>query len=430
LSALNQLLERRPAHHIQWGLDRTLAMLRSLEDPHLGIDAVHVAGTNGKGSTAALLESVLRAGGRVTGLYTSPHLSEFAERIRIDGEPADRRLLERCAEDVLVLAEREDASFFESATVLAFLAFRRARCDAMVVEVGLGGRLDATNVLRPRVSAITSLDLDHADYLGDTVELVAAEKAGILKAGVPTVLGRMTPGPLAVVRDRARELRAPLDVYGTDFEAREVSTALDGTRFSYSSSGWADGVRVNIPLIGPQQARNAAIAIRCLEKWDTGTTRTGLVEGLAAVRWAGRFEVFEASRGCWVLDIAHNPEATRNLAALIEQLPLPRPLVLLLSILGDKPWREMLGPLLDVVSASVFTIAPSSPGPRRWRLDDALQAVQAAVVEVEPDFGRAMARARELAGDGTVLVTGSAHTVGDARSMLFDEWNGRELDEI
>ena len=196
LPALDRLLNRRPAHRILWGLERTTAMLHSLGDPHRAFDSIHVGGTNGKGSTAALIESALRHGGRSTGLYTSPHLCEFAERIRIRGVPAESILLEDCAKDVLVAADIEDASFFEATTVLAFEAFRRSGCEAVVAEVGLGGRLDATNVLEPAVSVISSVDRDHANYLGDTLEAIAAEKAGILKPGVPAVVGRMDPGAL------------------------------------------------------------------------------------------------------------------------------------------------------------------------------------------------------------------------------------------
>ncbi len=399
-------------------------MLRSLGDPHRVPDFVHIGGTNGKGSTAALVDSVLRQAGRSTGLYTSPHLSDFAERIRIDGEPAHRDLMETCAGDVLALAEREDASFFESATVLAFEAFRRAGCDTVVLEVGLGGRLDATNVVEPRVTVITSVDLDHADYLGGTLEEIASEKAGIVKPGIPVIAGSLRTGPLGVVADVARDLRAPLDVLGREFLADDVSVSLAGTQFVYRSDAWADGLRVTTCLVGTHQAGNAAIAIRSLEKVDFGVSREDIAAGVEGTRWPGRFEVIDLGGECWVLDIAHNPEASRILAGLIQDLPLPRPVVLLLSILGDKPWADMLGPLLVGASAGVLTIAPSSPEERRWRPDQVLAAAGGARAEVELDFCAAMTRARELAGKGTVIVTGSAHTVGDARSLLMTstEW--------
>jgi len=419
LSALSRLLKRRPAHKIRWGLERTRAMLRSLGDPHLAAEYVHVGGTNGKGSTAALVDSVLLRSGQRTGLYTSPHLYDFAERIRIGGEPADERLLEDCAREVLIAAEREDASFFESATVLAFEAFRRSGCETVVLEVGLGGRLDATNVVDPRVTVISSIDRDHSDYLGDTLEEIADEKAGILKPGAPAVVGTLAPGPLDVVLARAAELGVSVDVLGRDMSVEDVAFGLDGTRFSYRSSGWAEGTRVHTRLIGEHQARNAALAIRALERFESDVSVQDVVAGMADVSWPGRFEILEPEGECWVLDIAHNPEATRTLAEMVNVLPLPRPVVLLLSILGDKPWSQMLVPLLASASASVFTIAPSSPVERRWKPSEALQAATGWPVEVELDFGRAMRRARELAGRGTVVVTGSAHTVGDARNLIL-----------
>lgn len=394
-------------------------MLRSLGDPHLATEHVHVGGTNGKGSTAALVDSVLLNSGQVTGLYTSPHLCDFAERIRIGGEPADERLLEDCARDVLVAAEREDASFFESATVLAFEAFRRSGCGTVVLEVGLGGRLDATNVVDPRVTVISSIDRDHSDYLGDTLEEIAAEKAGILKPGAPAVVGSLAPGPLDVVLTRAAALGVSVDVLGRDMSLEDVSVGLDGTRFSYRSSGWAEGARVHTRLVGEHQARNAALAIRALERFDSGVSVQHVVAGMADVSWPGRFEIMHPQGECWVLDIAHNPEAIRTLADMVNVLPLPRPVVVLLSILGDKPWSQMLAPLLASASSSVFTIAPSSPEERRWNPAEALQAAAGSPVEVEVDFGRAIRRARELAGRGTVVVTGSAHTVGDARNHIL-----------
>jgi len=421
LPALDRLLKRKPAHRILWGLERTSAMLHSLGDPHRAFDSIHVGGTNGKGSTSAMIESVLRASGQITGLYTSPHLCEFAERIRVRGVPAGRALLEECAEDVLIVAEREDASFFESTTVLAFEVFRRSGCRVVVAEVGLGGRLDATNVLEPRVSVVSSVDRDHSNYLGDTLEEIAAEKAGILKPGVPVVVGQMDPAALDVLAARAADVDAPIEVLGREFSVDDVSTDLGGTGFRYRSDGWADGLQVRISLVGEHQARNSSLAIRSLERTASGVSPEDIVSGMGSAVWPGRFEVLSSRTGGWVLDIAHNPQAVATLAAMLEELPVPRPLVLLLSILGDKSWKEMLEPLLAVVSAAVFTIAPSSPAERRWNLEEARDAAGRWPVVLESDFRAAMTRARELAGVGTVVVTGSAHTVGDARRLITSD---------
>ncbi len=378
-------------------------MLDTLGDPHLGPEYVHIGGTNGKGSTAMLAEAALRRSGRVTGLYTSPHLCEFSERIRICGVPADASLLEECAQAVLPAAEREDATFFESATVLAFEAFRRAGCETVVLEVGLGGRLDATNVVQPGVAVITSVDMDHSDYLGDTLAQIALEKAGILKAGVPAVVGPLKREPTEIVRARAAELGAPLDEFGRDLAVEHVSVGVDGTRFRYLSDGWADGLQVRTRLVGQHQARN----------------RDDVASGMSAAHLPGRFETLTRRGRSWVLDIAHNPAAIRVLADLVDALPLPRPVVFLVGILGDKPWAAMLDPLLAAGSGVVLTVAPSSPEERRWKLEDVVRMTAGMAAEGESDFARAMTRARELASEGTVIVTGSAHTVGDARSLIL-----------
>jgi dihydrofolate synthase/folylpolyglutamate synthase len=395
-------------------------MLRTLGDPHLELEYVHIGGTNGKGSTAMLAEAALRRSGRITGLYASPHLSEFSERICIRGVPADANLLEDCAKQVLGVAEREDASFFESATVLAFEAFRRAGCETVVAEVGLGGRLDATNVVQPQVAVIASVDMDHSDFLGDTLERIAFEKAGILKAGVPAVLGPLARGPTEVVAARAMELGAPLDIFGRDLAVDHVSVGVDGTRFRYLSGGWANGLQVRTRLVGHHQARNAALAIRSLERYEFGVSREDVASGMSDAVLPGRFEVLTRRGRSWVLDIAHNPAAVRVLADLVRSLPIPRPVVFLVAILGDKPWGEMLDPLLAAGSAVVLTTSPSSPVERRWKLDEVLTVTSGRAAD-EPDFGRAMTRARELAGEGTVIVTGSAHTVGDARSLFLTD---------
>ncbi len=394
-------------------------MLDTLGDPHLGPEYVHIGGTNGKGSTAMLAEAALRRSGRVTGLYTSPHLCEFSERIRICGVPADASLLEECAQAVLPAAEREDATFFESATVLAFEAFRRAGCETVVLEVGLGGRLDATNVVQPGVAVITSVDMDHSDYLGDTLAQIALEKAGILKAGVPAVVGPLKREPTEIVRARAAELGAPLDEFGRDLAVEHVSVGVDGTRFRYLSDGWADGLQVRTRLVGQHQARNAALAIRSLERFDCGLSRDDVASGMSAAHLPGRFETLTRRGRSWVLDIAHNPAAIRVLADLVDALPLPRPVVFLVGILGDKPWAAMLDPLLAAGSGVVLTVAPSSPEERRWKLEDVVRMTAGMAAEGESDFARAMTRARELASEGTVIVTGSAHTVGDARSLIL-----------
>src|SRR5215218_5504524 len=204
----------RPTGGIRWGLERTGELLAEVGDPHRTFRSLHVAGTNGKGSVSALCDAALRAADtpRRIGLYTSPHLVSFDERIRIDGRPVDRELLLACEARLRPAIERTGATFFEATTAIAFLCFAEAGVDLAVVEVGLGGRLDSTNVITPLASAITNIARDHTEYLGDSIEEIAFEKAGILKPGVPAVTGETAPGALAVLQRRAEEVGAPLTV--------------------------------------------------------------------------------------------------------------------------------------------------------------------------------------------------------------------------
>ena len=300
-SALGRLLARQPPTDIQWGLERVTAVLAELGEPQHAWPSIHVAGTNGKGSVAVTAARVLEASGRTVGLYTSPHLIDFRERIVIGGAPVDQDVLEACAARVLPLAEQQDCSFFESATALAFLAFAEAGIDAAVVEVGLGGRLDATNVIVPRAAVVTGIARDHAEYLGDTLELIAAEKAGIVKAGVPLVLGPMPDRLLDVFRARAAELEATTFTLGLDAAASSVRPADGGTAFTYVSPAAPDGIELWTPLFGSHQASNAALAVLALERGGFGPPPDAVRTGVADVRWPGRFQWVE-SGGVWVLE--------------------------------------------------------------------------------------------------------------------------------
>ncbi|MDT8435141.1 MAG: folylpolyglutamate synthase/dihydrofolate synthase family protein [Gemmatimonadota bacterium] len=418
--AFAALLQRSPPGRIAWGLERTRAMLRDLGDPQDSFRALHVAGTNGKGSVAATAASILQAAGVRTGLYTSPHLVDPAERVRVDGEPAVRDLLDGAAEAVRPLAEREGATSFEAVTAAAFLAFARAGVEAAVVEVGLGGRLDATNVLGPRACVLTNVELDHAEYLGDTLEQIAAEKAGILKRDVPAVLGPLPSRLLAVVAERARQAGASVHLLGRDFAVTSIRTSRGGTRFALRSRSFPAGIELATPLPGAHQAVNAGLATEALALGGWMPAEETIRAGMARLRWPGRFDVRFGRGGTWVFDVAHNPAGARALAQALAEVPLPAPRVPLVGILGDKPWRDMLEAVLERSTGAVFTVPPSAPAERRWDPAVARRALPGHPIEVETDFDRALARARELAGPGTVVVTGSVHTVGDALGRLPD----------
>ncbi|HYH81445.1 MAG TPA: folylpolyglutamate synthase/dihydrofolate synthase family protein [Longimicrobium sp.] len=413
----------RPTGGIRWGLERTEALLAGVDDPHRRFRSLHVGGTNGKGSVSALCDAALRAAdpGRTIGLYTSPHLVSFDERIRIGGRPVERELLLACEARLRPAIERTGATFFEATTAIAFLCFAEAGVDLAVVEVGLGGRLDSTNVIVPEACAITNVARDHTEYLGESLEEIAFEKAGILKPGVPAVTGETAPGSLAVLQRRAEEVGAPLLALGGDV-VDQVFVSLEGTRFELESEryGSREG---HTALVGVHQARNAAVAADLLgllprdlrPSWDA------VEAGFASVRWPGRLQVERVRGTTWVLDVAHNPAGVASLAASLAALRLPKPVVLVTAILNDKAWEEMLPPLLARSDAAVLTVAPSSPPSRRWdpaAVEARIGASTAVPIRVIPDFAAALQRAETMAPHGTIVVTGSVHTVGDALHEL------------
>lgn len=412
----------RTSGGIRWGLERTEELLAGVGDPHRRFRSLHVGGTNGKGSVSALCESALRAAhpGLTVGLYTSPHLVSFAERIRIGGRAVDAALLAEAEARLRPAIERTGATFFEATTALAFLCFAEAGVDVAVVEVGLGGRLDSTNVIDPLATAVTNVARDHVEYLGDSLEQIAWEKAGIFKPGVPALIGEAVPGPLEVLRRRAAEAGAPLAVLDEVARVSEVEVSLEGTRFRLDSDRWGSH-DVRIPLIGAHQARNAAFAAELLGLLpdDLRLAWEAIESGFADVRWAGRMQVVRQRGGTWIFDVAHNPAGVAALVDTLDGLDLPRPLVLLAAILSDKEWDEMLPPLLQRADAAILTIAPTAPESRRWDPGHVASSIQATIpVRVIPDLRDALMRAETLAPHGTVLVTGSVHTVGDALAEM------------
>jgi dihydrofolate synthase/folylpolyglutamate synthase len=406
---------------IRWGLERTERMLHAVGEPQRAYTKIHVGGTNGKGSVAAMAASALREAGLSTGLYSSPHLCTFRERIQIDGAPISESALVAAAQRLWPQVLAEQPSFFEATTAIAFLALAEAGVEAAVIEVGLGGRLDATNVIEPDVVALTNVSLDHVQLLGPTIASVAAEKAGIIKPGVPVVTAELDATPLRIFRERAAELGAPLHVVGAE-DVECLATGVSGTelRVRTETRGWT---RLRTPLPGAHQARNAALAVRALELLPPALrpSPSRIRAGFAALRWPGRLQVERLFGRTWVFDVAHNVAGVQALAASLSDLDLPRPLIALVGVLGDKDWRTMLVPLHEATDALVLTLPPTAPEDRRWDPAAVLREVAAPRAEVVSDFAEALGRVHALAGErgaGTVIVTGSFHTVGDALIAL------------
>ncbi len=410
---------------VDWGLGRVEAALKALGHPERRSPALHVGGTNGKGSVASTCASVLERAGKRTGLYTSPHLCSVRERFQVGGRPvADERLI-AYADEIRATVADSHLTFFEAATVLAFHVFAREEVDVQVIEVGLGGRLDATNVLRPVGCAITNVALDHAEFLGHTLEAIAREKAGIIKGGVPVVSAETSPALQAVFLEVARREGAPIDFLDPSSDLSEIEVVREHTAFVLDTEAWGP-LRLETPLVGRHQAVNAALAVRLLAHLPPALrpSAEAVVAGVSAVSWPGRDQIEVVDGVTWLLDVAHNVAGIESLASVLDRLELPGPRVALVGVLGDKEWRRMLPPLLRRVDRTILTQPDSAPVSRRWDPAAALAAVvdtparSGSAIEVEVHFQSAVRLAAAAAAGGTVVVTGSCHTVGDALRAL------------
>jgi len=390
---------------IKFGLDTTRTLLAAVGNPHEMIPSIHVGGTNGKGSVASLIASALGEMGWKVGLYTSPHVVSFRERMRVAGVPISEEAVAMWTAKLRPLIAEHGGTFFEATTAMAFADFAARGAEVAVVEVGLGGRLDSTNVVQPLVSVVTKIEVDHVKYLGDTLELIAGEKAGIAKPGAPFVIGEARPEIVSVL---CREGQRYVDVLapGATLDARPVPP----------DAQWRGTLR----LEGPHQRRNAAVALAALEAlpatWrpDAGAVERGFAEAFIA----GRLD----RRGRFLFDVAHNPDGVRTLVTALAALRPRAPIHAVVAILGDKDWPEMLRILDGTVERGVLTIAPTAAG-RGWNLEaldrwlgDRSPGKGVVQWTIDPDLGRAVALAQE--GAGTVLVTGSFHTVGDVMHLM------------
>jgi dihydrofolate synthase/folylpolyglutamate synthase len=408
---------------IKLGLEGIRALLDRLDRPETALPSILVGGTNGKGSVAAMLESMLGAVGLRVGLFTSPHLVHPRERIRIAGRDIAPSRLAARLEEIRRLSERmmsegrlpAHPSFFEVMTAAAWAEFRDERLDAAIVEVGLGGRLDATNASPASVSVIVTIDLDHTDRLGATIAEIASEKAGIVKHGRPLVSGVVQPEAVAVLRDACARADAPL------LEAREIATLGSeiGPTFTIRTpSSLYD--HLELALRGKHQRDNARVAIVALETFLEGrgvtASREAVRDGLARTRWAGRLQTI-AGRPALLLDGAHNPAGAAALAENLAEREGPRP-VLVFGALRAKDVRGILAPLAPHVACAVLT----KPSVERAEDPAALAPIAASLgisAEVVPDVRPALERASQRAGaDGLVLVAGSLYLVGDVLASL------------
>jgi len=406
-----------PSSHIRLGLDRVQHALAALKNPQTQYPAIHVAGTNGKGSTCAFAAACLRQQGYKVGLYTSPHLVKVNERFQISGVPITDEVLGQRVNEVLAgVGPTHELTFFEFGTVVGLWHFAQEQIDVAVLETGLGGRLDAVTCARPSVTAITSISMDHTEYLGHSLREIAFEKAGILKPNVPVVIAAQAAEIVEVIERQAHKVGAPVRLEGRDFA---FEPEADGVHFVYR------GMRTRVPglslgLKGPHQVHNAAVALACLELLeDRGIkiSRDHARTGLAATRWPGRLEELTGSPSV-VLDGAHNPGGAAALAHALDTVYAGKKVHLVFGVLADKDHLPMIRALFPRATAayltpvgSLRTLEPSD------FIDDA--KVSCHQVHAFESPKAALAAARAAAGpNGLVLVAGSLFLVGEIKALL------------
>jgi dihydrofolate synthase / folylpolyglutamate synthase len=403
------------------GLERIEALLAALDRPEAALRIVHVGGTNGKGSVAALSAAILQAAGLRTGLYTSPHLLDVTERVRIDGVPVPLDVLARPAARIGPALEAGVATFFEAMTVVALAVFREADVDAAVLEVGLGGRWDATNVGRPLVSVVTRIDYDHQEFLGRRLEDIAGEKAGIIRGGT-ALSAAQAPEAMTVVEARCRTVSVPLLVEGRELGVEALASDLEGHRLRLRGPGWAyDDVRLALP--GLFQRGNAVLAVGAVRAFAEASglpvPEAAVRAGCAAVRWPGRFQVIPgaAGRPTLVLDGAHNPAGAAALAASLRHHFAGRRLALVLGVSADKDRAGILKALAPLAARIYLAPAdhPRATPPRE--LLGQLPPVDADVA-LTAGSDEALERALGEPGADVVCVAGSLFLVADALRWL------------
>ncbi|OGW44075.1 MAG: hypothetical protein A2Y66_00170 [Nitrospirae bacterium RBG_13_41_22] len=455
-------------HGIKFGLDNISRLISALDNPHKAFPSVHVAGTNGKGSTSAIIASVLKAAGLKVGLFTSPHVVSFTERIRVNGEEMTEDDVIKLAEEIKSIVEHLgdfSPTFFEVVTAMALLYFKREKIDIAVIEVGMGGRLDATNIVIPEVSVITNISCDHKEFLGNTLKEIAHEKAGIIKREVPVVTSYQESEVIEVIEKKAAEKEAELYAYGRDFSSALKREDISGICFDYLGSDSFTIHDLILPLTGEHQMQNASVAIKAamivlnslrisksptheemfVSLCDTrgnennppsppfskgglgGFSEENIAEvirnGCATTRWPGRLEMIKEEPPM-IIDGAHNPAAAMTLSRALKKIFLRKykKIIMVLGIMGDKDVRGIMEPLLPLASEIILT----SPAYSRAASPDKLVDVAASLgffdIWIAPTVKDAIEMATDLAlgtfYSSLIVITGSFYTIGEAKEAI------------
>lgn len=417
-------IEEIPKFSTKHPLEHTKRLLECLGNPQNGFKVIHVAGTNGKGSTCAYLASMFHEGGLTCGLFVSPHLVTVRERFQIDGRMISEEdfveVFGRVKAEIDRFVENGEGhpSYFETLFVMGMLYFRKKQVEYVVLETGLGGRLDATNTVeRPLASIITSISLDHTEWLGDTVEAIAGEKAGIIKPGVPVIFDGHVPEASAVIQGRADELFSPAyELSEGMYEIRKADR--EGITFRFGSPYCPD-TELHIPYIAPYQMMNAALAfltMLALQK-EHGISPARLREGIAHTRWPGRMETVLPGV---VVDGAHNADGVARFVETARRFAGERGITLLFSAVSDKEYEKMISEICEAVRLTRVVTTQVGGGREvpAVRLAEVFRRCGCGAVESEPDAVRAFCRAVDQKGDGMLFCVGSLYLVGEIKAYL------------
>lgn len=408
---------------IKLGLENSLRLMDILGNPHESFHSIHIAGTNGKGSTSAMIASMLKENGFRVGLYTSPHLVSFTERIKVNGVPISEYDVIRLVAYIRNAIAHTDIkpTFFEFATAMAFFYFASEKIDWAVVEVGMGGRLDATNVLTPKICVITNISLDHTEFLGKSIPEIAFEKAGIIKAGVPVVTATTQPDALKVIKERAESSNSQVHLYGKDFKS--ILASMDSIHIEFDYMGYKDYSNLCLPLTGRHQLPNTSIAIRVCEiltKKGFPVYEDAIYKGLSTLNFEGRLECVSQSPYI-LLDGAHNPEAAEALAITMKELFPEGKVILIAGIMKDKDIEGILKPLTNISQTVILTKPIGERAASPEKLKECVKNLHCSepVLLTSSTVSEALELAKRLWKEGDViLVTGSFYTTGEAKEAL------------
>ena len=418
-------------HGIKLGLDNTVKLLSLFNNPQEKFYSIHIAGTNGKGSTSAMIASILQTAGFKTGLFTSPHLVSFTERIRVNNEEITESDVVSLAEEIRFKIQdsrfKLNPTFFEFVTVMGLLYFKRKNIDWAVVETGMGGRLDATNVLLPEASVITSINYDHSEFLGNTISAIAEEKAGIIKDGVPVITSAQEPSVMDAIKKKTEEKNAGLFIYGRDFSAAIKTEDTSGSVFNYNGGNNFEDLVISLP--GRHQVLNAALALKTIEivskkssHHASRITHHAIRNGLGNIKWQGRLE-FISKEPPILIDGAHNPSAATILADSLKEIffRVYRRIILVVGIMSDKDIRGIMAPLLPLAAEIILT----APAYERAASPDVLSGHAISLgFSCRKAYGvaDALTMAREIYREGDLIViTGSFYTIGEAKEILGEK---------